>query len=105
MATIRIDKDKAQRIIAERLRSGGALPADANETARVLADALLGARETEHRPALKGWRMLAPSPEGETFLRLTKLFPGWEERRLRSIWSEILDLGAPLPDDLTGETE
>lgn len=103
MTTLRISDEKARRLIAQRLRDRGQSPADANETARVLVEALMGARETAHRIGLQGWRMIPPWPEGEIMMWLRGLAPNTDDSGLREIWSGLIELSRPIPDDLTDE--
>jgi hypothetical protein len=104
MPEIRIDQDKALRLIAQRLRDGAKMSsADANTLAATIVIALTSSMPLPKKPGLADWRMISPSPPRDALaeimaaLKKYEIGPEWTAERL---WHAVWDHGRKLPDDV-----
>ena len=103
---IKIEKDKAERIIAQVLRDEKKmLPSDANALAATVAKRLQTSMPMPTRPALRGDRMIPMSPSGSysqdnEFLRAVRKVVDADAEQARKIWETVYSFGRDLPDDV-----
>jgi hypothetical protein len=105
MADLRLDKEKAQKIITQVLRDEGrVLPDKANELGRKASDRLHASMAMPIRPALQGFRMIPSSPsyeQREHFISdVKKYLADVDERTARKLWEIVYSYGRDLPDDI-----
>lgn len=110
---IRIDRDKAIRIIAQMLRDGslGLSSAAANEQATAITDRLVAAMTTPKKPGLADWRMIPRSPPTTA---LAAIIGRMQERRTQArehegesliidadrLWTVVWEHGRNPPKDI-----
>ncbi len=102
---IKIEKDKAQRIIAQVLRDEKQMiSSDANALALVIAARLQASMPMPTRPALRGDRMIARHPPGhfgnEDYLNAVRKVVDADEEQARKLWEVVYSFGRDLPDDI-----
>lgn len=103
---IKIEKDKAERIIAQVLRDDKKLiPAEANRLASTIATRLQTSMSMPTRPALRGDRMIPKSPPGgylqdNDFLKAVRKVVGVDGDQAQKIWETVYSFGRDLPDDV-----
>src|SRR5258707_5639888 len=103
MTDIRIDKDKAERMIAQMLRDGGKiLPADANKLASDICKRLLAAMATPTKPGLSGCRLIEHwPPDAQEFAEeVGSKLADIDERLACILWEMVYDRCRELPGDV-----
>ncbi len=100
MSEIRIDTQKAERIIAQILRDDQKmLPALANDVATTICRRLSLAMSTPTHEPLDGYRMIRRHRPYESSFDdyVFRLFPNADETAPRVLWEMVYDRGIDLP--------
>jgi hypothetical protein len=101
MAQIRIDADKAERMIAQILRDEKKLlPAEANALATNICRRLTVAMPTPTNPPLQGYRIIRSSPPDggdESIVALATKIADVNYRVAAEFWQLVYDRGRDLP--------
>src|SRR5262245_27669479 len=111
MPTIKLDKDKAVRLIAQYLLEKRRFsPEDANKSAAELAGALLAGMSSPTKPGLKGlhpWKMIGWVPHDPTLLaeivqenNRSEFNKNIDVRTAENIWRLVYLSGRDLPEDV-----
>jgi hypothetical protein len=101
LATVRIDPDKAARLIARHLRDFGLSPHDANALATKIIENLKAAGTSRTKPGLKHWKLIPPSPPELAVSRImqNKKFQ-LDQNDIHFIWNLLYQQGIDPPDDI-----
>jgi hypothetical protein len=106
---IRLSRERAIRLLAERLRTAGTSPADANSLAGTITAGLIAATPASRKPGLDAWRMIPPEPSGHALSKLTHLKDDLLREQLGQdifshtlwrLWKIVYDEGSELPEDV-----
>ncbi|HEU0147960.1 MAG TPA: hypothetical protein VFR21_13935 [Bradyrhizobium sp.] len=105
MTDLRIDRDKAQRIIAQVLRDDGNVqPAKANELASQMCGRLRTSMARPSKPGLRGYRIIdyrPPYEQSEAFIADVKKFlAAVDKRTAEKLWELVYNRGRDMPDDI-----
>ena len=105
MADIRIERDKAERIIALILREEKKmLSSEANELAGMICSRLQSAMAMPTKPRLRGYKMIQGTPPydkrtdftTDVALRLADV----DEYTAAALWAMVYKYGRNIPDDI-----
>lgn len=102
---IKIEKDKAERIIAQVLRDEKKmLSSESNTLASTIATRLQTSMPMPTRPALRGDRMITMHPPGygsdSQFLKAARTVFDADDAQARQLWDVVYSFGRDLPDDV-----
>jgi hypothetical protein len=105
MSDIRLDRGKAERLIALLLRDDHKLsPAAANDLATQICVRLQASMAMPTSPRLQGYRMIGQSPPYGTrpaiLADLGKLFDDLDDESLSTLWAIVHRYCHDLPDDV-----
>jgi hypothetical protein len=103
MADLRIDKDKAERLVALILRDT-MLPADANALASNICNRLYAAMELPVKPGLRGYMMIQDSPpynkRADFTAEVSRHLANGDEDTAEAVWKMVYSYGRKVPDDI-----
>ena len=101
MADLRIDSDKAERILALILREEGKmLPDRANALAAQMSKRLISAMAMPTKPALNGWRMIPPRHPYKSDFEQQVAMKFKRAGLANEIWELVYACGRDMPDDI-----
>jgi hypothetical protein len=103
MATVRLDTEKVERIVAQVLRDDYKMRApDANAAASAIAKRLLTSTPAPNRQGLQGHRIIAGyQPMDDSFTHaLAEIFPDVNRLKSNAVWGLVYGTGVDLPDDV-----
>jgi hypothetical protein len=103
MAVIRIERDKAERMVAQILRDEQKmLPAQANVLAANICKRLQLAMGSPTKPGLSGYRLIHRWPPDDTEFseEVGSKLADIDERLARVLWEMVYERGTELPDDV-----
>ena len=102
---IRVNVEKAGRIIARSLREAKVLPQEAGRLANEICESLIASAATPGMTGLRNARVIQDYPPHSAFSQLAaaaKRSVGMDEMSAaREIWDAVYSCGLPIPDDLT----
>jgi hypothetical protein len=102
MPILRIERDRAARIIARHLRTK-LTPAFSNELAETILDNLSAAMRTETKLGLTGAKIISSQPPEQAVADMLKAARSrykFDERMAREIWHIVHRYGVDPPEDI-----
>jgi hypothetical protein len=104
MPEIRIDQDKALRLIAQRLRDGAKMSSvDANAMATTIVSALTSSMPLPKKPGLMNWRMIPQLPPRIALAEIAATMKKYDvapEFDAEHLWHAVWEHGRELPADV-----
>lgn len=105
MADLRIEKEKAERLVALILREDlGMNPAIANDLSLKICNRVQAAMAVPTKPGLRGYRMIRRYPphdrEDDFTAEIASKLADIDNHLARVLWEMVYERGRDLPDDI-----
>ena len=99
---IKVDEDKATRLIAQRLRDEANMSStEANALATKIVAGLAGATPFPTKPLLRNWKMIPFWPTADMLSGMLRAAPfPMDQPTAENLWQLVYKQGRDLPDDV-----